>query len=71
VLELVLGGGTNCHVVLEEAPQSSKKSESNERPLHILTPSAKTQKLDELVQRYEVYLKSHPDASVADICFYS
>lgn len=63
-------GGTNCHVVLEEAPQSSKNQESNERPLHILTISAKTPKaLDELVQRYEVYLKSHPDAKLADICF--
>lgn len=63
-------GGTNCHVVLEEAPQSSKNHESNERPLHILTLSAKTpEALEELVQRYEVYLKSHPDALLADICF--
>ncbi|MEH2244362.1 type I polyketide synthase [Nostoc sp.] len=63
-------GGTNCHVVLEEAPQSSNNQESNERPLHILTLSAKTPKaLNELVQRYEVYLKSHPDVSIADICF--
>jgi amino acid adenylation domain-containing protein len=63
-------GGTNCHVVLEEAPLSSKNQQSNERPLHILTLSAKTQKaLEALVERYEVYLKSHPDASLADICF--
>jgi acyl transferase domain-containing protein/ubiquinone/menaquinone biosynthesis C-methylase UbiE/acyl carrier protein len=63
-------GGTNCHVVLEEAPQSSNFQESNERPLHILTLSAKTPfALEELAQRYEVYLKSHPDASIADICF--
>ena len=63
-------GGTNCHVVLEEAPQESKNQKSNERPLHILTLSAKTPKaLSELVQRYEVYLKSHPDAELADICF--
>ncbi len=63
-------GGTNCHIVLEEAPQSSKNQQSNERPLHILTLSAKTPKaLEELVQRYEVYLKSHPDAELADICF--
>lgn len=63
-------GGTNCHVVLEEAPQSSKNQQSNERPLHILTITAKTpEALSELVQRYEVYLKSNADASLADICF--
>ena len=63
-------GGTNCHVVLEEAPQSSKNQQSNERPLHILTLSAKTlEALEELRKRYEVYLKSYPDASLADICF--
>ncbi|MEH1788072.1 MAG: type I polyketide synthase [Nostoc sp.] len=63
-------GGTNCHLVLEEAPQLTKNQESNDRPLHILTLSAKTaEALEELLQRYEVYLKFHPDASVADICF--
>ena len=70
-------GGTNCHVVLEEAPseiQNSKfknqKEDAIERPLHLLCLSAKTPlALDELRKRYEVYLKSHPDASIADICF--
>lgn len=63
-------GGTNCHVVLEEAPQLRKNQESNERPLHIFTLSAKTpEALSELVKRYEVYLKSHLDADLADICF--
>ncbi|GET38793.1 type I polyketide synthase [Microseira wollei] len=63
-------GGTNCHLVLEEAPQETKNQESNERPLHILTLAAKTQKaLEELAQNYVVYLKSHPDVSLADICF--
>jgi myxalamid-type polyketide synthase MxaB len=63
-------GGTNCHLVLEEAPQETKNQESNERPLHILTLSAKTQKaLEELAQNYVVYLKSHPDVELADICF--
>ncbi|MBE9228590.1 amino acid adenylation domain-containing protein [Phormidium sp. LEGE 05292] len=77
-------GGTNCHVILEEAPseiQNSKwtasrcankiqKEDAIERPLHLLCLSAKTPlALDELRKRYEVYLKSHPDASLADICF--
>ena len=63
-------GGTNCHVVLEEAPEQVKNQQSNERPRHILSLSAKTpEALKELVQRYEVYLKSYPDATLADICF--
>ncbi|MDF5715053.1 MAG: amino acid adenylation domain-containing protein [Rhizonema sp. NSF051] len=66
-------GGTNCHVVLEEAPEQVKSQKSkvkNDRTLHILTLSAKSQKaLEELAQNYVVYLKSNADASLADICF--
>ncbi|MEJ6485763.1 amino acid adenylation domain-containing protein [Nostoc punctiforme UO1] len=66
-------GGTNCHVVLEEAPEQVKSQKSkvkNDRTLHILTLSAKSQKaLEELAQNYIVYLKSNADASLADICF--
>ncbi|MFM5942429.1 MAG: ketoacyl-synthetase C-terminal extension domain-containing protein, partial [Dolichospermum sp.] len=35
-------GGTNCHVVLEEAPQTSETN-FTERPAHLLTLSAKTE----------------------------
>ncbi|WP_016953772.1 type I polyketide synthase [Anabaena sp. PCC 7108] len=66
-------GGTNCHVVLEEAPEKVKSQKSkikNNRTLHILCLSAKTEKaLQELQQRYVAYLKSNSDAKLADICF--
>lgn len=85
-------GGTNCHVVLEEAPdevQSPKSKVSqrahggfpherlanpertkNDRTLHLLTLSAKTDKaLAELAQRYVTYLESEPNAEIAAICF--
>ena len=71
-------GGTNCHIVLEEAPQNFKIDSSSEaptgcwrdRPLHILTLSAKTDKaLEELAQRYVTYLQSGTKAELADICF--
>ncbi|MDF5727328.1 MAG: amino acid adenylation domain-containing protein [Rhizonema sp. PD38] len=66
-------GGTNCHVVLQEAPEQVKSQKSkvkNDRTLHILTLSAKSQKaLEELAQNYVVYLQSNADASIADICF--
>ncbi|WP_292867177.1 non-ribosomal peptide synthetase/type I polyketide synthase [Nostoc sp. LPT] len=41
-----------------------------ERPYHLLTLSAKTESaLQELVSHYQAYLKSHPEASIADVCF--
>ncbi|NEO76846.1 type I polyketide synthase [Moorena sp. SIO4G3] len=68
--------GTNAHAILEEAPIQvrSQKSEVGsediaERPIHILTLSAKTQTaLGELVSSYHNYLKTHPELKVADIC---
>ncbi|AOX01784.1 beta-ketoacyl synthase [Moorena producens PAL-8-15-08-1] len=70
-------GGTNAHVILEEAPsqfkiQNSKfKSEEFiERPSHILTLSAKCEKaLQELAQRYQEFLANNSTAAIADICF--
>ena len=62
-------GGTNAHVILEEAPEVSIPP-STDRPLHILTLSAKTAKaLRELAGRYVSYLESEQSATLADICF--
>ncbi|MBD3884960.1 thioester reductase domain-containing protein [Phormidium tenue FACHB-886] len=83
-------GGTNCHVILEEAPIDSRlptlkfeqgdteqnpasdtaSSSSLERLLHLLTLSAKTEPaLKELAQSYRDFLATHPEDSLADICF--
>jgi amino acid adenylation domain-containing protein len=71
-------GGTNSHVILEQAPQKSSecmatgvcKQEIAEQPLHLLTLSAKNEAaLKELGQRYADFLASHADVSLADICF--
>ncbi|MBC8121208.1 MAG: SDR family NAD(P)-dependent oxidoreductase, partial [Gemmatimonadaceae bacterium] len=60
-------GGTNCHVILEEAP-NRVPVEAN-RPLHLLTLSAKSEAaLQVLTERYIARLANHP-ASPADICF--
>jgi acyl transferase domain-containing protein len=62
--------GTNAHVLLEEAPVQEPVKAAVERPAHLLTLSAKTEKaLNELVGRYKNYLASHPFQELADICF--
>ncbi len=63
-------GGTNAHVILEEAPTASHIHSRVERPLHVLALSAQsTQALRELARRYEVLLAHHAETAVADICF--
>ncbi|WP_424100303.1 SDR family NAD(P)-dependent oxidoreductase [Moorena producens] len=63
-------GGTNAHVILEEAPKLVKSEDAYRRPLHLLTLSAKTQKaLDELVSRYQNYLETNQESQLADICY--
>jgi acyl transferase domain-containing protein/acyl carrier protein len=64
--------GTNAHIVLEEAPLSTIKSDSQqiERPLHIFTLSAKTEAaLKQTVEQYRQYLIGHPNLSIADVCY--
>ena len=64
-------GGTNSHVVLEEAPIIERSPSPFERDKHLLTLSAKTpQALEQLAQRYVDYLASYGEqTSLANICF--
>ncbi|NNJ84898.1 MAG: acyltransferase domain-containing protein, partial [Gammaproteobacteria bacterium] len=70
--------GTNAHVVLAEAPAvwlgSSEASPQMpihmERPLHLLTLSAKSEvALQALTDTYAQHLLSHPETPFADVCF--
>jgi phthiocerol/phenolphthiocerol synthesis type-I polyketide synthase E len=61
-------GGTNAHVVLEEAPPPSPTSRP--RPWQILTLSAKTPSALEAAARgMEEYLGRRPEASLADVAY--
>ena len=67
-------GGTNVHVILEEAPAGDLLNRGVDpqlsRPLHLLTLSAKSKKaLQEMAQRYEEFLAKHPLVPIADVCF--
>lgn len=63
-------GGTNAHVILEEAPAVAPPPAEIERPRHLLTLSARNETaLTQLAGRYAAYLRDHPDVSAADVCF--
>jgi acyl transferase domain-containing protein/acyl carrier protein len=62
-------GGTNGHIIVEEAPLQIQKENTAERPLHLLSFSAKSeQALQDLAQRYKTNL-ANPELSLANICF--
>ncbi len=54
-------GGTNGHVILEEAPPSAPGESKVDRPRHLLTLSARSpQALSELAGRYAAFLEESP-----------
>jgi len=78
-------GGTNAHLVLEEAPKNGEWRMENgelspclrvsskdylERSRLILTLSGKTKKaLEDLVSRYHHHLERNPKLDLADVCY--
>ncbi len=65
-------GGTNAHVILTEnlVKTLPVTSLNNDRPSHLLTLSAKNPSaLQALIKRYQIFLTSHLEANLADICF--
>ena len=63
-------GGTNAHVVLEEAPPPYAAPAAADRPLHVLALSAKTPAaLTELAGRFVRFMAERPDVPLADVAF--
>jgi 8-amino-7-oxononanoate synthase len=65
-------GGTNAHVVLQEAPTQPVKFKYStvQRPWHVLTLSAKSEPaLRELSLHYQTLLAQNPMLSLADVCY--
>jgi len=61
-------GGTNAHVVLEEAPVL--ESSASPRPAQLLVLSAKTDTaLETITGNLLGHLKSHPEANLADVAY--
>ena len=69
--------GSNVHVILQEAPEQVKSQHSKvvgedslERPVHLLTLSAKTQKaLEDLASCYHNHLEIQPEQGLENICY--
>ncbi len=63
-------GGTNAHMIIEEAPPRSRPEGLPSRPCHIFTLSARTESaVKNLASRYEKQLPEHPEDNLTDICF--
>jgi acyl transferase domain-containing protein/acyl-CoA synthetase (AMP-forming)/AMP-acid ligase II/acyl carrier protein len=63
-------GGTNAHMIVEEAPARIRAEKVTERPWHIFVLSARTESaVKTLAGRFENYLAQHPEEDIADICF--
>ncbi|WP_224360429.1 non-ribosomal peptide synthetase/type I polyketide synthase [Hyalangium versicolor] len=67
-------GGTNAHIVLEEAPVAAsgavQAGSGLSRPLHLLTLRARSKhSLKELAQRHQEFLAEQPEVSIADVCY--
>jgi acyl transferase domain-containing protein len=61
--------GTNAHVIVEEGPEPARERGGVERPLHILTLSARSEAaLQALGARYEEALAGNEPA-LGDVCF--
>jgi acyl transferase domain-containing protein len=62
-------GGTNAHVVLEEAPAVPRRLAAS-RPWHLLAVSAKTEAaLAEAVRNLAEHLRRHPETDLGDAAF--
>ncbi len=62
-------GGTNAHVVLEQAPEQ-RATEPSDWPFHVLTVSGRSQKaLDANTAALISHLRAHPEQPLADVAF--
>ncbi|TYP76740.1 SDR family oxidoreductase [Paenibacillus methanolicus] len=64
--------GTNCHVVLEEAPAPAVHAEADSASPYVLTISARSESaMREWIERYQERLLNHKEANIRDICYVS
>jgi len=63
-------GGVNAHVIIGEVPVLPENSSDIERPLHLMTVSAKNnESLQKIASNYSEYLQNNLSMNPGDICF--
>nr|AHB82065.1 polyketide synthase [Jahnella sp. MSr9139] len=63
-------GGTNAHVLLEEAPAAPARTTAARRPWHLLCLSARSEAaLCEQARRLRAHLAAHPEQQLADVAY--
>ncbi|MCP4119511.1 MAG: amino acid adenylation domain-containing protein [Desulfobacteraceae bacterium] len=63
-------GGTNAHVILEQAPERPSESKTFKRPLQLMALSAKSRDaLNRQISRYQSFFVKNPGLDIDDICF--
>lgn len=63
-------GGTNAHVVLQEAPITTPETQAADLGPHVLALSAKSEAaLKALAKRYHEFMTTTPSLSIGDICY--
>ncbi|WP_068773800.1 non-ribosomal peptide synthetase [Paenibacillus sp. FJAT-26967] len=62
--------GTNCHIVLEEAPEVKKQLQPAGKGPYLLSLSAKSEEaLTDLVRKYSLQIPVWSDEQLGDICY--
>ncbi len=63
-------GGTNAHVILEEAPSTTARPPLPDRDRHLFVLSARSAGvLRDLAQKYVAAIEADPDINLGDLCF--
>lgn len=63
-------GGTNCHIVLEEAPDVTKDQKAKNNKIQIFSLSAKSEGvLKELIQSYLTFLGREKELDLNELCY--
>jgi acyl transferase domain-containing protein len=62
-------GGTNAHVIVQEAPVRAAARDAGLGPLPFCLSAKSQSALRDFARRYEEHLGRHPDAPLADVCY--